>query len=512
MPLVLPRSRHSRFDIRRRWGLGLALSVALGPLLLAFMMLSWSGIVLIRFPFGVDYGEGIVWQQMRNMLRGEGYSPLGVYPAIVYHYPPVYHLTTAAVSWLLGTDQLATGRAVSWVSMLGCAALVGWLAAVTAGCRDRIVGCLCAVMAGLFFTSCQPVVDWLATMRVDWLAYLLGFAGLALAIGAIERPFLIVAAALCFVLAIYTKQTSIAAPAAAFIALLVVRPRTAWILAALCLASGLSALGVLTLRTGGGFLRHILLYNVNRMDFGAIGGLVVPLRMHALFEALALTGCVTLWRRIRAHWADRRQNKHVVASAILVLAFFAIKTPMLVLALKSGANVNYLIEWYGAVAILAGIAMKPVLETVVDHFRGRSSPDASVLLPISVFLSCAIQSYALPHRFLTMDGARAQAARLAPVAAQIRATPGIVISDDMVLLIRAGRDVEWEPAIVAELGAMGRYDQAALIRMVQQRRFSLFVIEPLFFHNRYNPPVAKAIVANYPRARWSGPFLIRAPH
>ena len=513
-PAARPIPRPAPVALLRRWSLGLALSAALGMLLFGFFTLSWSGIMLIRFPFGVDYGEGIVWQQMRNMLRGQGYSPLGVYPAIVYHYPPVYHLTTAAVSWLFGTDQLATGRAVSWVSMLGSAALIGWLAAVTAGSRDRAATLLCGAMAGLFFLSCQPIVDWLATMRVDMLAYLLGFAGMALALGALRRPRLVVVAALCFVLGIYTKQTSIAAPGAAFVALLAVRPRLAWILAALCIGMGLVALVGLSLATHGGFLRHILLYNVNRIEFDAIGGLVGPLQMHAIYEALAIGGCVILGKRLRARVAERRETPYPVASAILVLAYFAIKTPMLVLLLKSGANVNYLIEWYAAVAILAGIAMVPALEMVVDHFRNAPAPERSVLLPVALLLACAVQARSLPHRLLTDEGRQAQIKRIAPVVALIRSTPGIVISDDMVVLIRAGRDVEWEPAIVAELGALGRYDQAKLLRMIQQRRFSLFITEGgpgnYIFEARYNPPVIKAILEDYPRVSTLNGYVIRA--
>ncbi|MBW8744361.1 MAG: hypothetical protein JF628_08445 [Sphingomonas sp.] len=514
-PAIAPYPRRLPLGLVRRWASALALSAALGMLLFGFVTLSWSGIVLIRFPFGVDYGEGIVWQQMRNMLRGEGYSPLGVYPAIVYHYPPVYHLTTWAVSWIFGTDPLAAGRAISLISMLGSSALIGWLAAVIARGRYRVAAGLCAVMAGLFFMSCQPVVDWLATMRVDMLSYFLGFAGLAFALGAVGRPSLVTAAALCFVLAIYTKQTSLAAPGAAFIALLTVRPRMAWQLAALCICLGLAALAGLTLLTHGGFLRHILLYNVNRMKFDALGSLVAPLLMHAIYEALALAGGVILCRRVRSHWAERREKPDAVAGPVVALAYFAIKTPMLVLVLKSGASVNYLIEWYAAVAILAGVAMAPVVEAVVEQFQDDSPGATSVLLPIAALLACAVQAHNLPHRLLTMQGAHAQTKRLAPVVSLIRNTPGVVISDDMVLLIRAGRDVNWEPAIVAELGAMGRYDQPAFVRMVQERRFSLFITEggpgDYIFEARYNPPVIKAIMENYPVTRNLNGFTVRAP-
>ncbi len=115
-------------EIRNRWTLALPLAAALGVLITHFALQVGSGIVLIRYPFGIDYGEGIVWQQMRNIMHGAGYGPLGVYPAIVYHYPPVFHVTAGMAARLFGTDELATGRAVSWIAGLGTAAIVGRLA------------------------------------------------------------------------------------------------------------------------------------------------------------------------------------------------------------------------------------------------------------------------------------------------------------------------------------------------------------------------------------------------
>ncbi len=73
----------------------------------------------LSYPYSLDYGEGIVWQQMRDMLQGTAYGPLEVYPAIVYHYPPVFHLVAGATAAISGADQLAAGRAVEVVSSFG---------------------------------------------------------------------------------------------------------------------------------------------------------------------------------------------------------------------------------------------------------------------------------------------------------------------------------------------------------------------------------------------------------
>jgi hypothetical protein len=60
-----------------------------------------------------------------------------------------------------------------------------------------------------------------------------------------------------------------------------------------------------------------------------------------------------------------------------------------------------------------------------------------------------------------------------------------------------------EPAIVAELGSTGVYDQRPLIRMIRGGQFAFFVTAggrgEALFDTRYNPPVAAAIYQAYPR-------------
>ena len=503
----------------RRWTLVLALAAALATLIAHFVFQAESATTLIRYPYGVDYGEGIVWQQMRNIMRGTGYAPIGVFPAVVYHYPPVFHVIVGITARVLGTDELATGRAVSWIATLGCATLIGALV-MTLGRerKDRLAGLIAGLLAALMFMSTDPVMDWAPLMRVDMPAYLFGLAGLVLANRAVDRPGMLWAAAVCFTLAVYTKQVSLAAPAAAFVGLLVVRPRRAWALAAITTTLGGTLLLLLSWATGGGFLRHIILYNVNRVRPEQIGALVYPIHMHILYVVLACAGAVLLVRRIRALWPVRTTHAAEVTTPVAAIAYFTLKTLMLAMIMKSGSSLNYVIEWFCAVAILAGVAVRPAVELTLAYVRGRDiRPGASVLVPASLFLAIAIQVQELPRRPDTMDidDARAQAARLAPLVALIRATPKPVISDDMTLLIRAGRDVQWEPAIAAELGAAGRYDQAAFARMIRNKRFGLFITEGdrggAMFKQRYNPPVAEAMASAYPNTSVLGRFTIHAP-
>ena len=219
-----------RDDVRaiaRRWTAYGGLAALFGVLLTNALLSAHSGWVLINFPYGFDYGEGIVWQQMRDMLHGHAYGPLGVFPAIVYHYPPVYHLTVGGLSAITGADQLAMGRIVSLGSTYITAALLGWLAVLAKPDKDRTVNIVVGTLVGLIFLTCGPVERWAPLMRVDMLSGLFSVAGILFAVRAIERPGLILWAALCFLLSVYSKQTSVAAPAAVFCGLLCVRPRAA---------------------------------------------------------------------------------------------------------------------------------------------------------------------------------------------------------------------------------------------------------------------------------------------
>jgi hypothetical protein len=486
-------------------------------LLAHFVLELSSSIVLIGYPFGVDYGEGIVWQQMRNIMAGHGYAPLGIFPAIVYHYPPVFHVTTGLLSHLIGTDELGTGRAVSFLSTLVTVPLLGLLAVwLGRSGKDRVAAIVAGTTIGLIFLSCQPVAEWAPLMRVDMIALLFSMAGLVFSLRGVERPKLLHFAALCFTLSVFSKQVSIAAPAAAFLGLLAVRPRLAVKLTLLTVMQSGLILLLLSWLTHGYFLRHIILYNVNRMSPNGLSALIQPLRQQAIYIVLGCAGAGALCHRLAGLWRQRAAQPFTVACIVAMLCYFVLKTLMLAMIMKSGSSINYVVEWLGAVAILDGVAVVPAVEIVVRGFRqGRIEADRNTLWAVLVLAAIAFEAWTLPSILLSASNARASAAKAERIVRLIRHTPRPVISDDMTLLIRAGRPVQWEPSIAAELGATGRYDEPAFVRMVSARRFGLFITEgdrgdPVY-DSRYNPAVAGAITAAYPREYRVDRFTIHAP-
>ena len=56
----------------------------------------------VGFPFELDYGEGIVWQQVLLIPGSRMYGDITQFPYIVFHYPPLYHAVSLALSKLTG--------------------------------------------------------------------------------------------------------------------------------------------------------------------------------------------------------------------------------------------------------------------------------------------------------------------------------------------------------------------------------------------------------------------------
>lgn len=469
----------------------------------------------VRFAYAIDYGEGIVWKQMAMMLAGDGYAPLQPYPAIVFHYPPLYHIVTAALAALGGLPPLMAGRLVSVLGALATAAFAG--ACVVRLSRQRgpapawpaWIGGLATF--GIVFAT-KPVLAWSVLMRIDMLALALGFAGLWLGLAALTRPRAIQGAALCFVAALFTKQTMLAAPAAVFGVLLLARPRVALAGLATALGTGLVALGALTAATHGQFLQHIVGYNLNRFD--AEGGMEIVRvgTVHIGYLAVAIGSLVALWRRAggKGSVIARLAVDPALAGLAILSLHALLATAMLAMVFKSGASINYFLEWIVIVAMLDGLAIARLAQTLAHGER------ASRLARTAPWLIAA-QALVLPLAFGSdYEWLRATEGDLALATEVMRAAPGPVVSDDMVMLMSTGKPVLVEPAIFTELSARGRLDDAPLLDRIRARRFPFLLTQgrdnSWLFHARYTDRARAAILAGYPREiEFRNRYILRFP-
>ena len=476
-------------------------------LLWHFLLFLYHAVGAIRYPFELDYGEGIVWQQAL-LIPGPGmYGDITHYPFIVFHYPPFYHLAVRALA-ATGLDMLVAGRTVSLASALATGAIVACLAFQTAPRSirrtARIAG---SVIAGLTVFCYNPVVVWSSLMRVDMLAVALSFLAVLCAVTSPGRPWRLYVALILFLLAMFTKQTSIAAPLASLPVMLLIDRRRTLTASAVALVAGLALLLLLEVRTGGGFLRHILLYNLNRYRFDLLVAGIVRQWPHAIFLLLTLGGVISLWRRLAAErsWANRhafiRDAAENIDTRCLLVAtlYLIITTIMIVMMGKSGAAENYLIEGMCVWSVIIGAFVASAADRAIASTRIAVAP-VSILLGWLLVTQMLIMPTAIGEYW---SATPASIRALETLRSRIAGLPGPVLSDDMVLLLRAGKYVPWEPAIFTELASQGRWDQSLIINRINARAFAMIVTQGQpgtnEYDSRHTPQVTNAIATAYPR-------------
>lgn len=494
----------------------IALALLFAILLYRDFQFAAAGLKAIRCPWELDYGEGIVWQQIRWIFTARAYGPIDGFPAIVFHYPPLYHAVTAIISGTFGTDELATGRATSLLSTLATAIATAILVSLLLEGRARRGGrILCSSIAALLVFTYVPVGMWATFMRVDMLAVALGLFGLVAAFKSLQRPRLIYLASLLFVAAAYTKQTEIAAAAAAFAVLIVARPRLAVKGIATSLILGLAVLLALGWLTHGGFYRHIFLYNINRLEADRLLWVVYVPAAQATYVAVAAFVLVRRWAEIRSKYQLNAKSRAALEASIsdirllMAAAYLLISTLMMFLIAKSGSNINYFLDWFFALGLFAAMAPSEAASGL------RGNPELRTMLAIAIPIGLGIGALFAPLPRYGDAAGSPHSRQLARVAHEIALADKPVISDDMVLVIRGGQDVRWEPAIFAELASTGRWDERPFIQRIRNHEFAFFITLDDegrdTFRQRYNPAVAQAMDAAYPFREKMAGLVIRRP-
>ena len=477
----------------------------------------------VGYPYELDYGEGIVWQQAALMFTPSAYGTIDTFPFVVFHYTPVYHFVVRAVVAVLGMDTLAAGRLVSISSLLACCLVVGALASRFASGATTSERRLVAIVSSQLALCLYPVISWSVNMRVDMLAHALSLLGVWCGIRAMRQPWMIFAASAAFLLAVFTKQNSIAAPLALFAVLYAHRPRLAVVGLSVCAASGAAALGAGYLLTEGRFLDHIFRYNVNRWSESQIAILAYVARVTLPFLFAAVISLPMLKRRIPANdergthsgndRVDNPVDEFVPAKAIRWYA--ATATVMLFGAFKIGASSNYTIEVLLALCVVAGAGLAPVVSSALAR-ASNERINVNQLVPMfAVPLLILSQAAFEPQIRSGPMRDRVTTSGMDSLVVQIARSAAPVVSDDMVLIMRAGKRVEIEPAIATELASVGIWDDTAFLRRIERREFAMFITEggpgDTDFDFRYTPRVAAALMRQYPVVERRAGYMVRTP-
>lgn len=506
--------------IHRRSRLGQGLAEWAGALILGVLLLMLGvhamgvlldGLASVRYPYELDRGEGIVWYQTSLIPGPRAYATGPGLPFIVFHDPPVYYLLARAASWFM-PDLLSAGRLVSVLATLSLAPLVAALV-VTAGRRfgERLMArhLAIAAVAGLLVLNLHAVRTWGLFMQVEMVGVALSLAGLLIAARANGRvPETALALLLC-VAAVFTKVAELPAGLAVFTVVVLRKPRKGLIAGGIAGVIGAAAVVLLQWLTGGGFLQNVLGYGVGRYSldnhWSVLWSVLWTERWSGLFMLVMVVAgaalLLGLWRQ-RApgpRMAAVRQLRLILklldptmAARAMLLLQFGLSSLMLLALLRSGGSYNDLVGWLCMGCVLTGVLLCDLLA-----HRGRF-----VLLLLVLAVGVGVQPLRqMPDRFV-----QAELDRQAELVRLIAEATKPVASEEMTLMMRAGKPIVFEPTTVTELAAAGRWDERPLVEMVRSGAFAFMITtgNALGGTERRSAAVDAAMREAYPRVERVG--------
>jgi hypothetical protein len=504
----------------KRIVLGLVLTMFLAGAALQAVGMIWN----VSEKTQLDYGEGIVlWQASHVFDLKTAFRPLEQYPHLVFHYTPLYHIAVRILTGVL-RDPLLSGRVVSMTSALWLVGLFAWTVlratAAYAPAGIRWFGALltCALVLHV------PAMQWVPLARVDMLGLALQFTGLSmLSVGRFR--FRNQMAAFCLLLlGLYTKQSFVAIPAASVLLIGLIRPARAIWLACGLLAAGLSVFLVLVWVTNGVIIRHWILYNVNPFHLGH--ALVWEWKASTNLAALIAAGLAMFWlsfpggRRNSLRSWRRAVSARLAGSPLRrtglgfgLAAAFGFVTSWGIG--KDGANINYCLEWQLALCPLTGVFIVLLLRGWAQRERGMAflRPLLVVLLGVTALQLGVEAVFDCDDAVGWTRGAREKRLKArreqADLIKLISTFPGPVVSENIFVLLQAGKSIPFEPAIVKGTTDAGVFDEGALIKRTSDRFFDAFILTTSTYSHNFSPRMLEAIRQNYrPYAFGDGTYLV----
>ncbi len=456
---------------------------------------AWLGLAGLAYPYQLDYGEGIVLWFAQEIARGHAiYKSLSEFPFASSNYPPVAMALAAALTPIFG-DGYVAGRLLNFAAALIVAALIFRIVRVET--RDRRA----AALAALFFIGSPYIYHWVPLFRVDLIGLAFAFGGIFLTWRFERRTTLLFTdyciLITCFLLALYTKHTLVAAPAAAFIAIF---RRDRRVAIAFALALGITGGAIyfaMDMATRGGFSAGLIESNATVFLIAQLGALV---------QNFALTFPILILLAAWA-WIDR-----VRARQFGVLEWYAlISFAMLVLSGRLGAWENYFFEALTVTCVFAGFTF---------HVSGFRSQVAN-LKPATWNLGLAV--LLLVQLGLTWHDPRIAAdliARDTPanreLALLLKQTPGTIISEDMGALATSGKPVAYYTFQYSMLARSGKWNQMWELNGLRDREFPLVILEhgtreDVDHYRRFTREFVSALDRYFARTQTIGKYEIYTP-
>jgi len=412
------------------------------------------------------------------MLAHDGtlYYDLNHYPFTVCAYmPSVYWLESGLIR--AGLSAFHAGRWISFTAFLGLIVLSGRLALLYTDDRHA------AWVASLVAASSSLLGHWGTVGQVDMLAAFFAVAAFYnYSRFEVRGANSLWIAGVYAALAIFTKQTMIAAPAAIFFCLLTRdRKKALWfagILGGVVVAAALAINGALD----GRFLANTVFANMN--PFSAAKFLAQFRYFAAISFGMLAIVAVSFGRMLR--------GRNLAPCVYLILATLV----FLGTAAKVGSDTNYQIESTILLAVCAAIGLHQV-NFFRLYFERSKSWVTLLLIPLALHVAIGyrVSANALLSRLMNEKLFRAEIEQLKPY---VQPSGGLVLSTDFNAMVRLRQRMDVEPLIYNLLVSVHKVDPEPVRRDLARGAFSTVILSEDVFHPQ---PIGDAEIGTLPLAQ-----------
>lgn len=464
-------------------------TILLGGLAIYIVFFIIESIILINYPYQISYGEGFILNQAVIISQGQSiYQDITNYPYLVGNYPPVYPFLCALFVKIFGVS-FAPGRFISFIAVI----LSGFLIYIILKENRRLQkGSFkeSIVISALFFLASPYIFYTYPLYRVDALALLFSLAGLYFVFKFENRKSVYFSIPF-FILALYTKQSFIAAPIASLIYLTFKNIKRGIIYFIFLSLVYVSIFLLLNNLTGGQYCLHNFTYNANTFSIlFAIRMCVSALQIHAILFTFAFAYIIHI----------------IIRKKLSLFAIYLIITALMAISIgKIDSGINYFGELVACSCIILGIFLN---ET---EFTNKESKNilivTGLLLQLILF---AHMPYLTGHTPTNTDKKNAE-----KISLEIINTPGSILSEDGGLLVVNRRQILFQPFVFTQLARQNLWDQGKFVADITEKRFSLIIltfnINYEIDKERLTEEMAEAIRRSYYSEEKIGDYYIYRP-
>lgn len=440
----------------------------------AFFFL-FHAVQVVSYPLEVDNEEGFILAQADQWAKNHcPYKSIHESPYLVANYTPIYPLILS-LPVRFGSVAFFWGRFISLLAILGVTVLIYLIL------FDRTRSRYLAVIGGMLFLSLKPIYSWGTLHRVDSLGLFFAVLGLYF----LEKRYKPIYPALMWTLAVFTRQTLIAAPLAGlyfYYRFLGKKYVKSYIYSFVLPTAGIYLL--CTLVTKGEFFRHTILYNMNDYSLGNAWFYQYELWIKTgVFVALTFGYMIHSYLRGGYDWVP----------AFVLLGWISSLT-----AGKVGSGENYLLEFCVGMSLAVPLMCKDMITALRD-----ARPSLAGAFPMLILIG-ALSNFHVPaypelpgplsffyQKFQRGKYCYAWTPRPEDISAAgefrewcRKTIRGRVFSQFAGWALLTDHEVEYQPFILHQLTNEGRWNYDNVLSPIRRQEFAAVVIE----HERIPQP------------------------